>query len=117
MQTMAQQGGDDISDHSSEEGSAEWYSCSSGPPPSSDSDLEDDDSSGPIALQLCPCDPNGWCHCSSIGSSDEPVVDAVENCQCAQSEEDSFVHCSVCGSIVDSGSYCPMLCNVIIIED
>ena len=62
-------------------------------------------------------EPSSPSHCSSTGSSEEPADDGVQYCQCAQSEEESFVHCGVCGSIAFSGSYCPMLCNVIIIED
>ena len=61
-----------------------------------------------------PSSPN---HISSTGSSKDPAEDAVQYCQCAQNEEDSFIHCAVCGSITDPGSYCPMLCNVIILED
>ena len=62
-------------------------------------------------------EPSSPSHISSTGSNEEPAEDAVQFCQCAQSEEDSFVHCGVCGSIVDARSYCPMLCNVIIIEN
>ena len=62
-------------------------------------------------------EPSSPSHISSIGSSEEPAEDAVQYCQCAQSEEDSFIHCSVCGTINDLGTYYPMLCNVIILED
>ena len=84
MQTMVHQGGDDASDHSSIEGSAEFYSCSSGPPPSSESDSEDDVSSGPIALQFCSCDANGPCYC------------------------DALLFCSFCGSIFEPDTHCPL---------
>ena len=61
-------------------------------------------------------EPSSPSHISSTGSSDEPADDAAQYCQCAESE-DSFVHCGVCGTIAYDGSFCPMLCNVIIIED
>ena len=84
MQTMAHQGGDDASDYSSVEGSAEQYSCSSGPPPSSESDSEDEVSSGRVALQLCPCDPNGPYGCNTL------------------------FFCSFCGSIFEPDTHCPL---------
>ena len=62
-------------------------------------------------------EPSSPSHIFSTGSSDEPAEDDVQYCQCAQSEEDSFIHCGVCGTITDPGTYCPMLCNIIILED
>ena len=62
-------------------------------------------------------EPSCPSHCSSTGSSEEPTEDAIQYCQCAQSEGDSFIHCGVSGSITDTGTYCPMLYNVIILED
>ena len=84
MQTMADQGGDSASDHSSVEGSAEWYSFGSGPPPSSDSDPEDDGSSAPFAWKMCLCDPHVPCDC------------------------DTMLLCSYCGSIFDLDTHCPL---------
>ena len=62
-------------------------------------------------------EPSSPSHISSTGSSKDPAKDVVQYCQYAQSEEDSFIHCGVCGTITDTGTYCPMLCNIIILED
>ena len=55
-------------------------------------------------------EPSSPSHISSIDSSEEPAEDAVQYYQCAQSEEDSFIACCVCGSIIELGTYCP--CSV-----
>ena len=62
-------------------------------------------------------EPSSPSHISSTGSSGEPVEDAIQYCQCAQSEEDSFIACCVCGSMIKPRTYCPLLCNIIILED
>ena len=62
-------------------------------------------------------EPSSPSHISSTGSSEEPAEDVVQYCQCAKNEEDSFIHCGVCGSITDPGTYCPMLCSIIILDD
>jgi hypothetical protein len=60
-------------------------------------------------------EPSSPSHNSSTGSSPEPAKepaeDAVESCQCP------FPTCSVCGSFIEPGSYCPQLCDVIILAD
>jgi hypothetical protein len=59
-------------------------------------------------------EPSSPSHISSTGSSKvpvEPADDAVESCQCP------FPTCSVCGSFIEPGSYCPQLCDVIVLED
>ena len=60
-------------------------------------------------------EPSSPSHNSSTGSSMEPVLepaeDAAESCQCTHTP------CSVCGSLVERGTYCPQLCDVIILED
>ena len=62
-------------------------------------------------------EPSSPSHISSTSFSEEPVEDAVQYCQCAQSEKDSFISYCVCGSIIEPGTYWPLLCNVIILED
>ena len=62
-------------------------------------------------------EPSSRSHISSTSSSDEPAKDDVQYYQCAQSKEDSFIHCGVCGTITDPRTYCPLLCNVIILKD
>ena len=55
-----------------------------------------------------PSSPN---HISSTGSSKEPGEDAIESCQCP------LPACGNCGSFIERGSYCPQLCDVIILKD
>ena len=62
-------------------------------------------------------EPSSPSYISNTGSSEEPGEDVVQYCQCAKSEEDSFIQCGICGSIIDLKTYCPLLCNVIILED
>lgn len=56
-------------------------------------------------------EPSSPSHNSSTGSSKEPAEDGVEVCQCP------LPACGVCGSFIERGSYCPQLCDVIILED
>jgi hypothetical protein len=59
--------------------------------------------------------PSSPSHNSSSGSSLEPVLkladDTAESCHCPHTT------CSVCGSLVERGTHCPQLCDVIIIEE
>ena len=60
-------------------------------------------------------EPTSPSHNSSTGSSLEPereaVDDAADSCQCPPPP------CAVCGSLVQRGTYCPNLCDLIVIED
>jgi hypothetical protein len=48
---------------------------------------------------------------SSTGSTKELVDDAVEYCQCPDSDDEAFIECQVCGSFYEPGTYCPLLCD------
>jgi hypothetical protein len=37
---------------------------------------------------------------SSTGSTEEPTDDAVEYCQCPESDDEAFIECQVCGSFM-----------------
>jgi hypothetical protein len=47
---------------------------------------------------------------SSSGSTEEPIEDAVEYCQCTASDDEAFIECHDCGSFYEPGTYCPLLC-------
>jgi hypothetical protein len=49
---------------------------------------------------------------SSSGSTEEPADDAVEYCQCPESDDEAFIECLVCGSFYEPGTYCPLLCDL-----
>jgi hypothetical protein len=48
---------------------------------------------------------------SSTGSTEEPVDDAVQYCQCTKSDDEAFIEYQACGSLYESGTYCPLLCD------
>ena len=60
-------------------------------------------------------EPSSPSHISSTSFSkepaQEPAEDAIESYQCP------LPTCSVCGSLVERGTYCPKLYDLIIIED
>jgi hypothetical protein len=49
---------------------------------------------------------------SSSGSTEEPVDDAVEYCQCTESDDEAFIECQGCGSFYEPGTYCPLLYGI-----
>jgi hypothetical protein len=49
---------------------------------------------------------------SSTGSTEELADDAVEYCQCPDSDDEAFIECQVCGSFYEPGTYCPLLCDL-----
>jgi hypothetical protein len=49
---------------------------------------------------------------SSTGSTKEPAGDAVEYCQCPESDGEAFIECQVCGSFYELGTYCPLFCDL-----
>jgi hypothetical protein len=54
---------------------------------------------------------------SSSGSNEEPVDNAVEYCQCTESDDDAFIECQDCGSFYEPGTYCPLLCDFPNVEE
>jgi hypothetical protein len=46
---------------------------------------------------------------SSSGSTPEPDDDAIEYCQCIDSEDVALLQCPDCGSFFELGTYCPRL--------
>jgi hypothetical protein len=48
---------------------------------------------------------------SSTGSTEEPANDAVQYCQCTESDDEAFIECQACGSLYKPGTYCPLLCD------
>jgi hypothetical protein len=54
---------------------------------------------------------------SSTGSTEEPADDAIEYCQCNESDDEAFIECQVCGSFYEPGTYCPLLCDFPIAEE
>jgi hypothetical protein len=49
---------------------------------------------------------------SSTSSTEEPADDAVEYCQCPESDGKAFIECQVCGSFYEPGTYCPLFCDL-----
>jgi hypothetical protein len=54
---------------------------------------------------------------SSTGSTEEPVDDAVEYCQCPESDGEAFIECQVCGSFYEPGTYCTLFCDLPIAKE
>jgi hypothetical protein len=54
---------------------------------------------------------------SNTGSTNEPAVDAVEYCQCTESDDEAFIECQVCGSFYEPGTYCPLFCDLPIVGE
>jgi hypothetical protein len=48
---------------------------------------------------------------SSTGSTEEPADDAVQYCQCTESDDEACIECQACGSLYEPGTYCPLLCD------
>jgi hypothetical protein len=48
---------------------------------------------------------------SSTGSTEEPADDAIEYCQCTESDDEAFIECQVCGSFLSLALTAP--CSVI----
>ena len=49
---------------------------------------------------------------SSISSIEELADDAVEYCQCNESNNEAFIECQVCSSLYEHGTYCPLFCDL-----
>jgi hypothetical protein len=49
---------------------------------------------------------------SSTGSTEELADDAVEYCQCPESDGEAFIECQVCGSFYEPGTYCLLFCDL-----
>jgi hypothetical protein len=49
---------------------------------------------------------------SSSGFTEEPVDNAVDYCQCTESDDDAFIECQDCGSFYEPGTYCHLLCDI-----
>lgn len=54
---------------------------------------------------------------SNTGFIEKPADNAVECCQYIESDDEAFIKCQVCGSCYEPDTYCPLFCDLPIVEE
>jgi hypothetical protein len=74
----------------------------------------DSDASSCCSVFVGGFEPSSPTLSSSSGSNDVSVDDAVEYCQCIDSEDVALLECQECGSFFEPGTYCPLILDLLL---
>jgi hypothetical protein len=74
----------------------------------------DSDASSCCSVFVGGFEPSSPTLSSSSGSNDVSVDDAVEYCQCIDSEDVALLECQDCGSFFEPGTYCPLFLDLLL---
>jgi hypothetical protein len=74
----------------------------------------DSDASSCCSVFVGGFEPSSPTLSSSSGSNDLSVDDAIEYCQCIDSEDVALLECQDCGSFFEPRTYCPLFLDLLL---